>query len=69
MIKKDPSGSGCDERAKEMSGLQDGVKIMAVHTRTTTLCSPTSALEKEILSPLGEELELGNPSCFLTDSD
>ena len=44
---KDQSRRECNEWAKEMSGLQEGVKIMAMpHKKDEALCSPTSALEK-----------------------
>jgi len=56
------SGCGCNQRANETSGLQGGVKIMAMpYKKVDALCSPTSALKKKImLSRLGKELR--NPS-------
>jgi hypothetical protein len=53
------SGCGYDEDANEASGLQGGVKIMAMpYKKDNALCSPTSALEKkQMLSRLGEEVK------------
>jgi hypothetical protein len=55
------AGRGCNEHAilnAEMSGLQGGVMVMAIHEKDNlnALCSPTSALKKKMLSRLGEEL-------------
>jgi len=48
MNEKDPSGRECNECANETSGLQGGVRIMAIpYKKDKALCSPTSALEKE----------------------
>jgi hypothetical protein len=54
-------GRGCKEHANldEMSGLQGGVMVMASLYKKgnlNALCSPTSALKKQMLSRLGEEL-------------
>jgi hypothetical protein len=51
-------GVGVDAMsANEKSGLQGGVKIMAMpYTKDNALCSPTSALEKKQMGHLGEEL-------------
>jgi len=61
MIKK--IGAGVDAvSVNEKSGLQGGVKIMAMpYKKVNALRSPASALEKKrMLSHLGEELR--NPS-------
>ena len=52
-VEKDPSASGreCNEQANKMSGLQGGIKVMAMpykKDRDNALCSPASALRKDM---------------------
>jgi hypothetical protein len=53
------------ECANKMSGLQGRVKILTMpYKKDNTLCSPTSALEKErMLSRLGEKLRNISSGC------
>jgi len=61
---KDPSERECNESANETSGLQEGVKIMAIpYRKNKAMCSPTSALEKK----MGEEPLLMDSNKFIVE--